>query len=158
MKGALSSPDSQLHYSIMQNLYPDTNYAYLSGGNPPDIPSLTFQEVKDFMINIIILQIVIFISMEKIDILEKLKFINDNYLKDFDKEEIDSKPIVQKPFDKRKDIIVEYPISTEDSEEGKSSIALSFSIKDDSRIDTMTSFNVLTYMLFKTKLLQWCKN
>ncbi|OZV10626.1 hypothetical protein CIW83_19365, partial [Tissierella sp. P1] len=46
MKGALSSPDSQLHYSIMQNLYPDTNYTYLSGGNPPDIPSLTFQEVK----------------------------------------------------------------------------------------------------------------
>ncbi|CAK7078046.1 insulinase family protein [Tissierella sp.] len=151
MKGALSSPDSQLHYSIMQNLYPDTNYTYLSGGNPPDIPSLTFQEVKDFYDKYYHPSNSYIYLYGKIDILEKLKFINDNYLKDFDKEEIDSKPIVQKPFDKRKDIIVEYPISTEDSEEGKSSVALSFSIKDDSRIDTMTSFNVLTYMLFKNQ-------
>ena len=151
MRGALSSPDSQLSYSIMQSLYPDTNYAYLSGGNPPDIPSLTFQEVKDFYDKYYHPSNSYIYLYGKIDILEKLKFINDNYLKDFDKKEIDSKPIVQKPFDKRKDSVVEYPISVDDSEEGKSSVALSFAIKGDSRIDTMTSFNVLTYMLFNNQ-------
>src|SRR5690606_16071031 len=48
MKGALSSPDTLLYYSILKSLYPDTNYAYEFGGNPSAIPSLTFEELKDF--------------------------------------------------------------------------------------------------------------
>lgn len=148
MKGALSSPDSQLYYSLMKSLYPDTNYAYISGGNPADIPSLTFKEVKDFYDKYYHPSNSYIYLYGKMDILEKLEFINNDYLKDFSKKEVDSKPIIQKTFDKRKDLVVEYPISMEESEEGKSSVALSFVVENNSRIDTMTSFNVLNYMLF----------
>ncbi|MBU5425222.1 insulinase family protein [Tissierella pigra] len=151
MKGSLSSPDAQLYYSIIQSLYPNTNYAYISGGNPPDIPSLTFQEVKDFYDKYYHPSNSYIYLYGKIDILEKLQFINDNYLKDFNKKEIDSMPKLQKPFNNKKEVTVQYPISVDDSIEGKSSVALSFAVKGDSRIDTMTSFNVLTYMLFNNQ-------
>ena len=33
---------------IQENLYPDTTYACDSGGNPDDIPSLTYEQFKAF--------------------------------------------------------------------------------------------------------------
>lgn len=48
MKGAMSSPDSRLWKAISKNLLPDLTYAVNSGGDPADIPSLTYQGLKDF--------------------------------------------------------------------------------------------------------------
>jgi Zn-dependent M16 (insulinase) family peptidase len=48
MKGAMSSPDQVMVRSILKALYPDTTYANNSGGDPSDIPSLTYAQLKDF--------------------------------------------------------------------------------------------------------------
>jgi presequence protease len=48
MKGAYSSPDSLMYKIIQENLYPDTTYACDSGGNPDDIPSLTYEQFTAF--------------------------------------------------------------------------------------------------------------
>ena len=48
MKGAYSSPDSLMYKIIQENLYPDTAYACDSGGNPDDIPLLTYEQFKAF--------------------------------------------------------------------------------------------------------------
>ena len=42
MKGAFSSPDDVLERGIMNSLYPDTEYGVESGGDPADIPKLTY--------------------------------------------------------------------------------------------------------------------
>ncbi|HSW72572.1 MAG TPA: insulinase family protein [Chlamydiales bacterium] len=48
MKGAMASADSRLWQSITQNIMPDLPYAFNSGGDPADIPSLTFDELREF--------------------------------------------------------------------------------------------------------------
>jgi Zn-dependent M16 (insulinase) family peptidase len=48
MKGAMSSPDQVMVRSILKALYPDTTYAFNSGGEPADIPSLTYAQLREF--------------------------------------------------------------------------------------------------------------
>jgi hypothetical protein len=48
MKGAMSSPDQVMTRSILKALYPDTTYANNSGGEPADIPSLTYGQLREF--------------------------------------------------------------------------------------------------------------
>jgi Zn-dependent M16 (insulinase) family peptidase len=48
MKGALSSSSARLAEAINETLFPDTTYGVNSGGDPAAIPSLSYQELKEF--------------------------------------------------------------------------------------------------------------
>ena len=48
MKGAMSSPVSVLWQTLSKYLYPSTTYHFNSGGEPADIPDLSYQQLKDF--------------------------------------------------------------------------------------------------------------
>ncbi|KAG8368347.1 hypothetical protein BUALT_Bualt15G0036100 [Buddleja alternifolia] len=48
MKGVYSQPDSILGRASQQALFPDNTYGVDSGGDPQDIPKLTFEEFKEF--------------------------------------------------------------------------------------------------------------
>jgi Zn-dependent M16 (insulinase) family peptidase len=48
MKGAMSSPDQVMVRSILKALYPDTTYSQNSGGDPVFIPTLTYEQLKEF--------------------------------------------------------------------------------------------------------------
>lgn len=48
MKGAYSSPDSILYRASQQALFPDNAYGVDSGGDPQEIPQLTYEAFKQF--------------------------------------------------------------------------------------------------------------
>ncbi|OTG65115.1 insulinase family protein [Acinetobacter silvestris] len=48
MKGAMSSPSDQLYHQLAHHLFPKTTYHYNSGGDPKDIPDLTYEELVTF--------------------------------------------------------------------------------------------------------------
>lgn len=48
MKGAMSSVPSTLWQALCKHLYPTTTYHYNSGGEPEDIPNLSYTQLKDF--------------------------------------------------------------------------------------------------------------
>lgn len=48
MKGAYSSPDGLLHEYSQQSLFPDTPYGLDSGGDPEQIPSLSYEDFLQF--------------------------------------------------------------------------------------------------------------
>ncbi|GGQ93550.1 insulinase family protein [Deinococcus ruber] len=48
MKGAMATPSSVLWKALQKALYPDLTYANNSGGEPSEIPNLTYQGLKDF--------------------------------------------------------------------------------------------------------------
>ena len=48
MKGAYSSPENRVRRLSQRTLYPDTTYGIDSGGDPAEIPSLTFEAFKNF--------------------------------------------------------------------------------------------------------------
>ncbi|HFD92274.1 MAG TPA: peptidase M16 [Gammaproteobacteria bacterium] len=48
MKGAMSSPVTQLWQYLSSHLFPTTTYHYNSGGDPEHIPDLTYEQLKAF--------------------------------------------------------------------------------------------------------------
>ncbi|EAR09678.1 insulinase family protein [Reinekea blandensis] len=48
MKGAMSSPVSQLYQAFKSYLFPSNTYHYNSGGDPEHIPDLTYEQLKAF--------------------------------------------------------------------------------------------------------------
>jgi len=48
MKGAYASPDRAMYERATQSLFPDNGYRFSSGGDPKDIPSLTYEHFKGF--------------------------------------------------------------------------------------------------------------
>lgn len=48
MKGAMTNPNSRLIEVVNQALFPNITYGVNSGGEPADIPKLTYQELWDF--------------------------------------------------------------------------------------------------------------
>ena len=48
MKGAMSAPSDQLYHQLAHHLFPETTYHYNSGGDPKDIPDLTYEQLVSF--------------------------------------------------------------------------------------------------------------
>ncbi|MEC7838488.1 MAG: insulinase family protein [Chlamydiota bacterium] len=48
MKGAMMSPASRIHEALYAALFPNVTYGLNSGGEPRDIPNLTYEELKEF--------------------------------------------------------------------------------------------------------------
>lgn len=46
MKGVYSSPDSMFYRTVQRALFPDNTYRHDSGGDPEDIPNLTFEQFQ----------------------------------------------------------------------------------------------------------------
>jgi Zn-dependent M16 (insulinase) family peptidase len=48
MKGALASPQAAVQRAVGRSLFPGLTYAYVSGGDPEDIPNLTWDHLRRF--------------------------------------------------------------------------------------------------------------
>ena len=96
MKGAYSSPDSILYRKIPQTIYPDTCYALSSGGDPDEIPNLTYEEFVEFHKKYYHPSNSYIFLYGNGDTEKELDFINEEYLKNFEYKEIDSEIKEQK--------------------------------------------------------------
>lgn len=150
MKGAFSSPESILFRKIQESLYPDTPYGKESGGDPDVLPELTLEEFTDFHKKYYHPSNSYIYLYGNGDILEQLKFINDKYLDDFDRLEIDSKIPVQKPFEGMKEMFIEYPISPDEEENDKTYFSLNFAAGKSIDPESYLALQILEYLLLET--------
>jgi hypothetical protein len=83
MKGAMSSPDQVMVRSIQKKLYPSTTYHYNSGGDPAEIPSLTYKQVREFHSHHYHPSNAFFYTYGNVPLAESLTVIEDTVLKKF---------------------------------------------------------------------------
>lgn len=119
MKGVLSSPDSRLWNAVTENLYPDLTYAHESGGDPKDIPNLTYQAFINFWKKFYHPSQCLFFSYGDLNLEKHLAFIEDNVLKDVTPGEKIPPIGLQTRFKKPKYVDLPYP-----SEKGSDDKAL----------------------------------
>jgi len=110
MKGVYSSPDSLLGRATQQALFPDNTYGVDSGGDPLDIPSLTFPQFKSFHQNYYHPTNSRIFFYGNDDPMKRLNLIEE-YLNDFDKINVNSKIAIQPKNMKPKKIDVAFPIA-----------------------------------------------
>lgn len=115
MKGVYSSPESLMSRLSQQALFPDNAYGVDSGGDPTNIPELTFQKVQQFHSTYYHPSNSRIFFYGDDDQLTRLNLL-DEYLKDFDAIEVSSTVKYQQKtnecFPKK---IIKYAVSTEKS-------------------------------------------
>ena len=120
MKGALSTPDSIIYENMQQNLYPDNTYGVNSGGDPDHIPELTYEYFLDFHrryyhpVNSYIY------LYGNIDVEERLGWLDENYLSNFDVIELDSHIDPQPHWGGVREVEGKYSVGADDETDGKS--------------------------------------
>ena len=85
MKGAMSSPSSTLWQTLTKYLFPTTTYHYNSGGDPEQIPDLSYRELKAFYQSHYHPSNAVFMTYGDIPAIEHQQRIHEQALSRFDK-------------------------------------------------------------------------
>ena len=147
MKGAFSSPDDVLEREIMNSLFPDTTYGCESGGDPENIPDLSYEEFLDFHRQYYHPSNSFIYLYGNMDMEEKLEFLDSHYLSAFDSLVIDSEIRDQEAFAQVKDIQKSYPVSEDEGEEDNTYLSYNMVVGEAADINLSLAFEVLDYAL-----------
>ena len=147
MKGAFSSPEDVLDRQIMAALFPDTPYGNESGGDPDCIPDLTYEQFLDFHKKYYHPSNSYIYLYGNMDMAEKLQWLDEEYLSEYDAISIDSALPMQEAFEETREMILEYPIS--DAEDEKDNTYLSYNKVIGTSLDKelYLAFQILDYAL-----------
>lgn len=150
MKGAFSSPDGILMRKIQNSLFPDTTYGFESGGDPENIPDLTYEN---------------FIASHKkyyspansyiylygvMNLDEKLEYLDREYLSAYEKIQVDSSIKLQKPIGSNVVVVEDYPILSNESETDKTYLSLNFAVSKATDPEISLAFDILEYLLLES--------
>ena len=149
MKGAFSSPDDVLEREIMNSLFPDTTYGCESGGDPENIPDLSYEEFLDFHRQYYHPSNSFIYLYGNMDMEEKLEFLDSHYLSAFDSLVIDSEIRDQEAFAQVKDIQKSYPVSEDEGEEDNTYLSYNMVVGEAADINLSLAFEVLDYALLR---------
>ena len=81
------------------------------------IPELTYEQFLDFHRKYYHPSNSYIYLYGDMDMEEKLRWLDEKYLSDFENEPVDSEIHLQKPFTEMKEVVQEYSIASEESEE-----------------------------------------
>ena len=132
MKGAMSSPFSIMWKSMMAELLPDTPYSHDSGGDPIDIPKITYEELINFHKNFYHPSRCLFFFYGDIPVKKHLDYIRKEVLHDV-------KPLPELPKLKRQKRFTK-PVKT--------SVLYPAPIMEDISQQNIISFSWLTCSIF----------
>lgn len=147
MKGAFSSPEGVLDRIVINSLFPDTCYGNESGGDPDHIPELTYEQFLDFHRKYYHPSNSYIYLYGDMDFVEKLDWLDKEYLSAFDAAEIDSEIQLQKTFAEMKEVEETYSITSSESEEDNTYLSYNKVIGTSLDKELYLGFEVLDYAL-----------
>ena len=147
MKGAYSSPEDVLDRMVYSSLFPDTIYHHESGGDPDVIPELTYEKYLDFHRSYYHPSNSYIYFYGDMDVEEKLRFLDEEYLSQYDRAFVDSEIHPQKPFRDMVEVHKDYSISSGESEVDNTYLAYNLAISTVLDKEVCMAFDVLDYAL-----------
>lgn len=147
MKGAFSSPEGVLDRLVLNSLFPDTPYSNESGGDPERIPELTYENYLEFHKTYYHPSNAFIYFYGNMDIVEKLVWLDKEYLCNYEEITVDSKIPLQKPFDAPREVREKYSIASDESTEDNTYISYNMAIGTTLDPKLYLAFDVLDYAL-----------
>ena len=147
MKGAFSSPESVLDRYTRKVLFPDTCYGFESGGDPAEIPLLTYEEFLEFHKKYYHPSNSYIYLYGDMDMAEKLEWLDEEYLSHYERKAVDSEVRYQKPFEEPVEEEIFYSITEEESEEQATYLSVSDVVGTDLDPRLYIAFQILEYTL-----------
>jgi Zn-dependent M16 (insulinase) family peptidase len=146
MKGAYSSPDSLMYKVIQENLYPDSVYAFDSGGDPDVIPTLTYEQFQEFHRTYYSPTNARFFIYGDITTSEHLAFLSE-ILAGFDRVNIDSSIKSQKRLTVPRIIQSTYPIGKDEPIDHKTMVNIAWMMSDNTDYETSLILEIIAALL-----------
>lgn len=147
MKGAFSSPEGVLDRMILNSLFPDTAYQHESGGDPEVIPELTYEDYLNFHSKYYHPSNSYIYLYGNLDIEEKLRFLDAEYLSQYEAIAVDSAIQKQQPFEKPVEVTKTYSLSSSESETDNTYLAYNAVVGETLNRRLCMAFDVLEYAL-----------
>jgi Zn-dependent M16 (insulinase) family peptidase len=148
MKGAMSSPDQVMVRSIQKQLYPSTTYHFNSGGDPAEIPSLTYGQLKKFHRRHYHPSNAFFYTYGNLPLADTLLFIHETVLKKFKRMTPHTGVARQSRWRKPRVAAFPYPLQSSEDPYKKCQVCVAWLT-----VDIKNSFDVLTLSLLEQVLL-----
>jgi Zn-dependent M16 (insulinase) family peptidase len=146
MRGAYSSPDTLMYKLLQENVYPDTVYAFDSGGDPDVIPSLTYEQFKDYHRRYYSPSNARFFIYGNIETVEHLAFLSEA-LAGFGKTSIHSSIDSQKRFPEPRIVRGTYPLGKEESSERKTMVNVAWMLCENTEDETSLALEITSALL-----------
>ncbi|OKP91624.1 peptidase M16 [Paenibacillus helianthi] len=127
MKGSYSSPVTVLLDRIKKSLYPDTLYRHSSGGDPQDIPTLTYEQFLAAHSNYYHPSNSYFYLYGDVNIEERLEFIHQEYLSQYTRNDFDTAIPMQQPMGMT-EFRADYSILESETAEDKTYLSMNYVI------------------------------
>lgn len=149
MKGAYSSPDNLLYRYSRQSLFPENIYGLDAGGDPKEIPNLTYEQFRRFH------QTFYHPSNARIffygddDPEERLRLL-DSYLREFEMQAVDSAVPLHPPFAEPQRFTFPYSVDPGDDTTRKHMIQLNWVLPENNNPELTMALSVLSYALVST--------
>lgn len=150
MKGALATGEARLSEALMNSLFPNVTYGVNSGGDPKEIPSLTYKELKDFHAKFYHPSRCLFYFYGNLPLEKHLAFLEKHAFKGVKK--IDPLPLLPKQPRFKKEVIKElsYPIAEDEDPQDKTLIGMSWLTCSILEQDELLALFVLDVVLMGT--------
>lgn len=146
MKGAYSSADSLMYKALQENVFPDSVYAFDSGGDPDVIPSLTYEKFCEFHRTYYSPSNASIFIYGDIATTEHLEFLSE-MLAGFNRVDVNSSIKSQQPFTEPRVIRGYYPIGKEESLENKTMVNIAWMMSENTDHDTSLFLEIISSLL-----------
>lgn len=150
MKGAMSAPVSQLWQASSSALFPTTTYHYNSGGEPADIPNLTYEQLKAFHAEHYHPSNAVIITYGNFPVEEHQHNIHHWALKRFEHKALDFSVPDEKRYTQPQRITVPYALDTQDGAtdtHGKTHIVMHWLLGPIIDLESMINMELLSAVL-----------
>ncbi len=148
MKGYYSMPDWVMMATVKETMFPDSIYKHDMGGNPEDIPNLTYEQFKDFHETFYHPSNARVFFAGDDDPTQRLKLVNE-FIAEFDRRDVDAEVALQEHFDEPVRTVKRYD-SGEDTEK-KGMVTVNWLLGETSADPEHTlALNILSHVLLGT--------
>lgn len=149
MKGAYSSPDNLLYRHSQHSIFPETTYGLDSGGDPTEIPNLTYAQFKAFHETYYHPSNAYIFCYGDDAPGERLRFLA-TYLDEFDARPAASTVSLQTRFDQPRQLTIPYDASDEQPDSKKGMVMLNWLWPATTDPQTVLAAEILEHILVGT--------
>ena len=149
MKGAMSSPVSQLWQTLTRHVFPTSTYHYNSGGDPEHITDLSYEELKSFYRKHYHPSNAVFMTFGDISAESHQQTFHDNVLSRFERSDDLALVTDEKRYCAPITVVENYPIEENDSVEDKTHIVMSWLLDHSFDLESNLEAHLLSNVLFE---------
>ncbi len=149
MKGSYSSPEDRVRRLSQQSLYPDISYGVDSGGDPQDIPNLTYEKFKAFHARFYHPSNAKFVFYGDDDPEKRLEIL-DRVLNEFSAIEVDSLVGLQPRFNAPRKLQYALPAGAQEPGAKQARVTVNWMLDEVEDVETSLAVAILSYILVGT--------